>query len=324
MKTPQALVPADSICRLDFKVSHLFLECAKTVCTAAQKSLQQPHAIVMNKLNLIKERQTESPQPSLWNTELGDARLLASWFKIPTITDFIRHDILLGKSGDLPLFPGISRIKADGEVVVAHCTVGMLARLFIFDTHAHHTILDTDVGPGTCLINKAAYEANCPDHFDRDGSASAQGQVNTECLERLASLEPFNLAPPRRVSISEIMKLCDHPCLRALTPTDKLATLTALTARTVFDVFKSNYRHVIKPETIWLSGGGANNLTLLDFLTTYFAPLPVRRIDDAGVPAELFIPLALGLSVDAFYVGGFRPKAGSVPESGEMGTWVSF
>jgi anhydro-N-acetylmuramic acid kinase len=324
MKAPQALIPADTVCRLDFRISHLFLECAKTVCAAAQKSLQQPHAIVMNKLNLVKEQQKESPQPSFWNIDLGDARLLSSWFKIPAITDFVRHDILRGQTGNLPLFPGVSMIKGENDVVVAHCTVGMLAHFFMYDTHAHHTILDTDVGPGTCLINKAAYEANCPDHFDRDGSASAQGKVCSECLELLASQQPFGSGPPRRVTLSEIMKLYDHPCLLALSPVDKLATLTALTARGIFDVYKSNYRHVVKPETIWLSGGGANNLTLQDFLTTYFAPLPVRRIDETGVPAELFVPLALGLSVDAYYAGDYRPKAGEASENGEIGTWVVF
>jgi anhydro-N-acetylmuramic acid kinase len=322
MREPQAMLPANTISQLDLKISHLFLECAKTVCAGAQKSLQQPHAIVMNKLNLVKEPQKDALQPSFLNIELGDAHLLSSWFKIPTITDFISHNIHLGKPGDLPLFPGVSMIKGDSDVIVAHCTIGTLAHLFIYDTHAHHTILDTDIGPGTSLINKAASEADCPDHFDRDGSASAQGKVHTGCLELLASQKEFSPVIPRQVSPSEIMKLYDHPCLESLTPIDKLATLTALTARTVFDVYKNTYRHVVKPETIWLSGGGANNLTLLDFLTTYFAPIPVKRIDEAGVPVELFIPLALGLSVDAFYMGDSRVKSGNTADSQEIGTWV--
>jgi anhydro-N-acetylmuramic acid kinase len=323
MKKPQTMLSVDTICRLDFKISQLFLECAKTVCAAAQKSLQQPHAIVLNKLNLLKEPQLNDLQSSsYWNIEIGDARLLSSWFKTPAITDFVRNSIILGNKGDLPLFPGISRIKADNEVIIAHCTIGMLAHLFIFDTHANHIIIDTDIGPGTCLINKGASESNCPDRFDRDGSESAQGKVDTGCLEILASQEVFCQASPRQVSLSELMKLYDHPCLKALAPRDKLATFTALTARATFDVYKSNYRHVVKPETIWVSGGGANNLTLLDFLTTYFAPIPVKRIDDVGVTAELFVPLALGLTVDAYCMGDSILKSGNIPEFEGIGTWV--
>ena len=320
MQNPQSMLSVNTICYLDFTISHLFHECAKTVCAATQQSIQQPHAIVMNKLSLLKEPQKEGA--TFWNIELGDAQLLASKFKIPVITDFIRNSILGGNKGDLPLFPGISKISADKEVVVAHCTIGMLAHLFIFDTHAHHIILDTDTGPGTCLINKAAGEANCQDRFDRDGSASAQGKVDAGSLEILASQEWFCAPTPRQASLSDIMKLYDHSAMAFLAPRDKLTTLTALTARTVFDVYKREYKHVVTPETIWVSGGGANNLTLLDFLTTYFAPLPVKRIDDVGVPGEHFIPLALGLTVDAFCMDDVRLKAGNNPEIEGIGTWV--
>ncbi len=314
------MLAADTLCSLDFKVSHLFLECAKTLCATVQKSLKQPHAIVMNKLSLFKEMQKHDS--SCWNIELGDARMLSSWFKIPAITDFVRNSILGGKSGELPLFPGISKIIADKEPIIAHLTIGMLANLFIYDTHARHTIIDTDTGPGTCLINGAAHEAKCPDCFDRDGSASARGKVHAECLEILASQACLSAPAPRRIPVSEIMQLNDHPCLAPLSHLDKLATLTALTARAAFDIYKRDFRHVESPGTIWISGGGANNLTLLDFLSTYFAPLKIRRVDEMGVPAELFVPLALGLTIDAFCSGEVRLKSGKNPDFEGIGTWL--
>jgi 1,6-anhydro-N-acetylmuramate kinase len=80
---------------------------------------------------------------------------------------------------------------------------------------------------------------------------------------------------------------------------------------------------VENPGTIWVSGGGANNLTLLDFLSTYFAPLPVRRIDEMGVPAEFFVPLALGLTVDAFCTGEVRQKSGNNSDFDGIGTWLA-
>jgi anhydro-N-acetylmuramic acid kinase len=319
--TPQAPLHVESVCSLDYKLSHLFLECAKTVCSAAQKSLQQPHVIVMNKLNLMKDPQKDGDQTFLWNLELGDARLLCAWFKIPVITDFVRNSILDGKQGDLPLFPGISRILAD-EAIVAHCTIGMLTHLFMFDTHAKHVILDTDTGPGTCLINKAASDAKSPDRFDRDGSVSGLGKVDAGSLEVLASQEVLRGPVPLQASVSTMMKLYDHLCLELLTPLDKLATLTALTARTAFDVYKREYQHVVNPETIWVSGGGANNLTLLEFMSTYFSPVKVKRVDEAGVPSEVFIPLALGLTIDAFCRGEFRQKSKNTGEIERIGTWV--
>ncbi len=320
--SPQSPLTLDTIGRLDHALSHLFLECAKTVCAAAQNSLQQPQAIVLNKIGIWKEARNES-QARYWNMELGDAQLLSSYFKTPVVTDFARHGILGGGPGDLPLFPGICAIHVDKGGIAAHLTIGMISRLFIFDTHARHPVIDSDIGPGTCLINRAAREALCPDGFDRDGSFAAHGKVDARCLETLATQEWFNTPLPRQATVQNMTKLYDCPCLGRLAPGDKLTTLTALTARAAFDLYKKEYRHVIAPETMWISGGGANNLTLFEFLKTYFAPVTVQRIDDIGIPAEMFVPLALGLTVDASIMGKGGPwKSGSAPEIEGIGTWV--
>jgi anhydro-N-acetylmuramic acid kinase len=323
MLGPATSLTLETLGWLDHAVSHLFLECAKTVCASAQKSLQQPQIVVLNKLELWKEVRVENVQARHWNIELGDAQLIASHFKTPVVTDFVRHDILGGGSGNLPLFPGMHTIAAGKEGIAAHCTIGTVSHLFIFDSQARHTIIDADIGPGTGLINKAAKDAQCAEGFDRDGSFAAQGKVNAHCLETLASHPWFADPKPRQLRLAELFPLGDHPCLASLSPLDKLATLTALTARTIFDFFKKEYQHVVVPETIWISGGGANNVTLFDFLTTYFAPLRLRRVDDIGIPAEMFIPMAMGFSVDAFIMGRGGPwKSGNTPEIDGIGTWV--
>ena len=323
MIDPQTPLMLETICRLDHKISHLFLECARAVCANTQKSLQQPSVIILNKLNLWKAAVHENTQAHCWDLELGDAQLLSSAFKTPVVTDFVRHSILAGNQGDLPLFPGICKITQDKQEIAAHLTIGQLAHFFIYDIHAAHMILDTDIGPGTCLINRAAKEALCPDGFDRDGLFAAQGKVDTHCLEGLALEEWFMTPSPKQAHINELMKLYNHSCSAHLTGFDKLATLTALTARSAFDLFKREYRHVIAPEIIWVSGGGANNLTIMEFLKTYFSPIPLKRTDEIGIPAELFIPLALGLTVDSFCMGQAGTwKSGNNPEIEGIGTWA--
>jgi anhydro-N-acetylmuramic acid kinase len=323
MLNPQTPVDLTEIGRLDHGVSHLFLECAKTVCAGAQKSLQAPHVIVLNKLGIRKELLSQTMQARYWNIELGDAQLLASCFKAPVVTDFIRHDILGGGPGDLPLGAGMRALAIDKEGIAAHLTVGTVSHLFIFDSHAQHIVIDADIGPGTGLMNKAAKDAACAEGFDRDGSFAAQGRVDPRCLETLATHPLFSIHQPGRLSAMELLPLADHPCLASLSPPDKLATLTALTARTVFDFYKKEYAHVVAPQTLWISGGGANNQTLFDFLTTYFAPLQLRRIDDIGIPAEMFVPMVMGCAVDAFISGRGGPwKAGNNPEIEGIGTWV--
>jgi len=317
-----ACITVETLGRLDQAVSLLFLECAKTVCSTAQKSLQQPHAIVLNKPEMWKGAPIDPGQLRNWNLEIGNSWLLASYFKTPVISDFLFHDILGGGWGELPLFPGMCDILTDEEGIAAHLTIGMLSRFFIFDKTARHSIFDTDIGPGTILINAAAKNAQSAEGFDRDGSLSARGKVDGPCLELLASHPDFSAPAPRRFPHAQLYKLADTPCLERLSPLDRLATLTALTARTIFDFYKNEYKHVIAPQTLWVSGGGANNVTLFEFLKTYFAPLKLRRIDEIGIPGEMFVPLALGLSVDACIMGRSGPwKSGSASELPSIGTW---
>jgi 1,6-anhydro-N-acetylmuramate kinase len=319
---PQTAVTIEFLGRLDRAVSNLFLECAKTVCMSAQKSLRQPHAIILNKLELWKESREKLSQ-SNWNLELGDARLLSSHFNAPVATDFARNGILAGGSGDLPLFRGICGMYVDDEGIAAHITIGQLSRLFIYDARAKHTIFDTDAGPGTCLINMAANESGCPEGFDRDGSFSSKGKVFADCLETLASQPIFSAHQPKHLRVSDLTEIFHHPCLSELTPHDKAATLTALTARTIFDIYKNEYHHVVSPRTIWISGGGANNLTLFEFLKTYFAPTELKRIDDIGIPAEMFVPMALGLTINADIIdNGGSEKLENNNEIKGTATWV--
>lgn len=308
---------------LDQKMSHLFLDCAKTALAHAHKSLRQPHIIVMNKFSLWKGLTGENYQMRYWDIELGDAQLLASTFKIPVITDFGRHAALGGLPPELPLFPGNVKVSKHTEPISIYLNIGLTSHLTVVDNQAMLTVLDGDVGPGTCLINMAAKEAGCQDAFDRDGSYAAKGKVDTNALEILSSQQWFLEPSPKQAFIQDFLPLYSHESVQRLAPFDKIATLTALTARTVFEFFKREYRHVIAPEMVWISGGGANNLTLLEYLSTYFEPIKIKSVEESGIPSALRIPLALGLTVHEYLIGHPGPwKAGNSPEIDGIGKWV--
>jgi anhydro-N-acetylmuramic acid kinase len=204
-----------------------------------------------------------------------------------------------------------------------YLNIGLISHLTIIDNPAMHTVLDSDVGPGTFLVNMAARDAGCENGFDRDGSNAAKGKVDNTCVEVLSSLAWFARPSPKHAFFQDFIGCYGLPVVTALSPFDKIATLTALTARTAFEFFKREYRHALAPEVVRVSGGGANNLTLLDYLGTYFDPLPVKSIEESGIPAALHIPLALGLTVHEFILNHPGPfKAGSAPEIDGIGRWV--
>jgi anhydro-N-acetylmuramic acid kinase len=320
---PSAAIGLDKLAWLDQKLSYLFLECARTALSHAHKSIRQPHCVVMNSCTLFRGPVGEGQQARAWNVALGDAQLLASALNVPVISGFGRHGVLGGTTGGLPLFPGNAKIAKHTEPVSLYLNIGLITHLAVVDNQAMSSVIDSDIGPGTCLINLAARQAGCQDGFDRDGSSAAKGTVDSACIGTLLSQELFKRPAPKQAFPQDFTALYSHPQVAALAPLDKIATLTALTARAAFEFFKREYRHVLPAEVIWVSGGGANNLTLLDYLTTYFEPVKVKSVEESGIPAALRIPLALGLTVHEYLAGHPGPwKNGTNPEINGIGWWA--
>lgn len=321
--TPHATIALEQLAWLDQKMSGMFLDCGRNCLAHAHKSVRHPHVIVMNKCRIYNGPVADGGQIKQWDISLGDPQLIASSFQTPVITDFSRHSVLGGGIGQVPQFPGNVKIAKNVEQVSIYLNIGLISHMTIVDNQAMHTILDSDVGPGTCLINLAARDAGWEDHFDRDGSYAAKGSVDNSCVETLAALEWFGRPSPRQAFFQDFAGIYEHPCVKALAPFDKIATLTALTARTAFEFFKREYRHALSPDVVRVSGGGANNLTLLEYLGAYFDPLAVKSVEETGVPAALHVPLALGLTVHEYILGHPGPwKAGASPEIEGVGRWV--
>jgi len=308
---------------LDYKITTLFLESARNALAQTPKSNANPHYIVLNKPTLWKGGTGENLQQSSWNLTLGDELLVAKSLGLPALTDFIRHNILAGGPGVLPTFPGslIAAKQTDG--ISLFVNIGLVSRMTVIDKNSSALLFESDTGPGTVIIDKCAKEANCPEGFDRDGKLTAQGTASAECLEALSKDAWLTKAAPKQASPEIFIHLLRHPCLEPLSPVDRLATITALTAKSIYDFYRREYREAAPPQALWVSGGGINNLALLDFLTTSFDPIPVRSVEELNIPADMKIPLTLGLTADAFIAGKKVPwESGRNPKIEPLARWV--
>lgn len=308
---------------LEYKVTMLFVECARTALAQAPKSIGAPQLAVLNKPNLWKGPTGENLQQSSWNLSIGDEQFVASSLKLPVLTDFIRHNILSGGPGILPTFPGSLAIAGGTTGIGVFANIGLVSRITIIDKSASALLLESDSGPGTVLIDKCAKTADSPDGFDRDGKLSSQGNVSAECVEELAQ-DPWLLKPaPKQASPEIFTPILQHPCLSGLSLLDRVATITALTAKSIYDFYRREYTSNLAPEALWVSGGGSNNLSLMEFLSAYFDPVPVRSVEELNVPPDMRIPLALGLTVNSFLSGHTVPwETGNHPHMEPLARWV--
>ncbi|MBN1129047.1 MAG: anhydro-N-acetylmuramic acid kinase [Chitinispirillaceae bacterium] len=286
---------------LESRVTLLIAECAKTVMAQVPRGLKKKHLVVLNELSLFRGPTGETGQFTNWNTRIGDPQYLATVMNAPVLSDLSRHHLLAGGNGAAPTIAGDLVMARRLSGIVAFLNIGLVSRLTVVNPRSpQRCIIDSDTGPGMCLINRTAREIGCPNGFDRDGSQAAKGTVNAATLDLLATSPWFLKDGPKEAAADQFDSLLQKAAPGTLAPADQLATITALTARTVYDFFQRAWREPEAPGMMVVSGGGANNLALTNYLSAYFPHIPVTSCEKLAIPPEMRVPLAIGLSADAF------------------------
>ncbi|MBN2036523.1 MAG: anhydro-N-acetylmuramic acid kinase [Chitinispirillaceae bacterium] len=306
---------------LDCKLTQLYGECAKTVLSQVPRGLKKPHLVVLDRLCLYRGATGEQEKIPQWNMSAGDPQYLAMTTNAPVVSDFSRYHLFAGGSGEVPTVAGDLLIAQQMGGMIAFLNIGLIAHLTVVDTRSpQRCVMDSDTGPGMCLINHCARLINCPDGFDRDGSQAAVGSIDAACLDALATSPWFLKEGPKDASPEFFDHLLQKPDLQALAPRDRLATITALTARSAYDFLRRSCPEASLLDKVIISGGGANNNALLGYCATYFGHTPVVSCEQLGIPVEMRVPLAIGLSVDSLLMGQASVwEDGKMPEPGLLG-----
>jgi anhydro-N-acetylmuramic acid kinase len=313
----------EDISLLDYKITQFCLEAIKTVIAPLPTAQKKPHYIVFNKPQIWRGPISENSPHAFWDFSSGDAQLISSTVNVPVISDFIRNNILAGGPGVLPLNPGNQHIASRKKGKVILINIGMITHITIVNTESNQILADTDIGPGTVLLNQIVSNINSAESFDRDGTMASQGKVDSQCLDELTRFDWFDSPSPKFASPEQFSELLKNPALAPLSPQDRIATITALTARIIYDFCKKEPIFQEKDLLIYLSGGGAHNQTLIEFLKTYFDPVAVNTIEELGIPVDMYTPLAFGLTVDAFVTGNNGPwQTGNTPTVSSIGRWI--
>ncbi|MBN1761409.1 MAG: anhydro-N-acetylmuramic acid kinase [Chitinispirillaceae bacterium] len=319
-------VSSADLALLDYRMSLLYTESARTTLAKLPTALKKPHCAILNKVCLWKGPTGEDQQQTYWDLPIGDAQHLAGSLGIPVLTDLIRHRCIAGGKAALPDTIGNIRLAAAVGGTVLFINIGLVARMTVVDTRKSEILIDSDTGPGTCCINSVMQRITAgtdSEKIDRDGTLAAQGTVNGECLQRLSDFPWFSKPAPKQAAPELFEELAADERLATLSDADRLATITALTARSIYNFYRTESRFSTDDQTVLLSGGGSNNQTLTRYIATYFDSIPVKNVERYGIPADMRIPLALGLTVNTYIGGTPIPwETGSNPTVQPMGKWV--
>ncbi len=210
-----------------------------------------------------------------WQT--GEGAVIAARVGVPVVSDFRPADMAAGGKG-APLVPFLDyllyRDRQVGRIVQNIGGIANLTAIPAGGTAKQVTAFDT--GPGNMVID-AVTDRLFGQPYDRDGRIAAAGAVIEPVVSEALRLPFFRRQPPKTGGREEFgREFALHfvkRCGRA-GKADVVATATALTASSIADALRrfvlprrGHFRELI------VSGGGANNPTLLAMLANELRPL---------------------------------------------------
>lgn len=211
--------------------------------------------------------------------QLGQPAWIAERTGLPVVSDLRPRDIAAGGQG-APLVALFDLLWLAGRAGrAAALNIGGIANATVTGTPA----VAFDTGPGNALIDAAVAAAtDGAELFDRDGRRAARGAVDEALLKALLA-EPYYRAAAPKTTGKELFNsaylarvLRDH----RLSGDDIVATVTALTARTIADALAP-----FAPDEVIVSGGGTLNPTLLAMLRAQLGSTALRTSDELGLPS---------------------------------------
>jgi anhydro-N-acetylmuramic acid kinase len=245
-----------------------------------------------------------------WQT--GEGAVIAARLGVPVVSDFRPADMAAGGQG-APLVPFLDyALYRDSHIGRIAQNIGGIANLTAIPPNAKpDQVMAFDTGPGNMLMD-AVTEKLFGQRYDRNGQIAASGRVLDDVVAHSMKAPFFRLAPPKTAGREEFgcayakdfLRRCGRAGKR-----DVVATATGLTARSIADAVR---RFVLRKrarfQEMIVSGGGANNPTLMAMLRSEIAPLGIvlRFSDEFGVPTEA--KEAVAFAVMAFEAWHRRPS----------------
>jgi anhydro-N-acetylmuramic acid kinase len=276
----------DELCRLNVEIGEVFAQAALRIVETAGFAPGDVDLIASHGQTVWHEVLSDGSVHS--TLQLGEAAVLAERTGITTINDLRSSDIAAGGQG-APLAGYVDwlllRHASKGRAVQNLGGIGNVTFLPPLTDDASDPIA-FDTGPSNALIDDVLRLATDGlQTFDADGALAREGTIDAEWLEELLAHPYYERRPPKttgRELFGSAMaaELLDDGKTRGLSLADIVATLTALTARSIADAYRRFAP--FRVDEVILGGGGRHNAALVDMLRALLAPAEVLTQEDIG------------------------------------------
>lgn len=313
---PPAPTTMDEVCRLDTEIGQAFAAVAQRaqgeLCDGAADLVVSHGQTVFHWVEDGRVRGT---------LQIGQPAWIAEATGLPVVADVRSRDVAAGGQG-APLVSAFDVLWLRGRPgTPVALNLGGIANITVAAPDRDPVAFD--IGPANALIDAAmGHITEGARSFDEGGAVAARGTVSVELLDILLD-EPYYSLPAPKSTGKELFhlpylleRLAGFECLA---DEDLIATLTALTARTVAVAVRD-----AEGTELIAAGGGTRNATLMTMLSAELAGVPVHASDDLGVPAEAKEAYAFALLgfLAAHGIPGTVPSCTGARHSSVLGTIV--
>jgi anhydro-N-acetylmuramic acid kinase len=220
-----------------------------------------------------------------FSTQLGSPAVIAERTGIDTVSDFRSRDMAAGGEG-APLVPAFHRAAfsahGTGRVVVNIGGIANITRLPAGDD----AVTGFDTGPGNTLLD-AWVRQHRGEAYDAGGRWARGGTPSQALLDRFMADPYFTRRPPKSTGREDFNPRWLQSMLgghtESLSAQDVQATLLQLTARSIAEAID---RECVGAREVYVCGGGARNVALLEALQGRMEGMAVDTTDALGIAAE--------------------------------------
>ncbi len=274
------------LCSLNYELAVAYSKCVFEFCDQFAIELKDIDFIACHGQTIyhISEDQQSFIQSSL---QLGDGSVLANLTNTTVISNFRAADIAVGGQG-APLVPYADYLLfRDQHKTRLLQNIGGISNVTCISKNADiKDVFAFDNGPGNMMIDyamKVLY--NSP--FDKEGAIAATGMLIQSMYDEILQHNYFKKLPPKSTGRETFGIDYTSSLLKKYKGFAKEDIITTLTHITAFTIAESYRRFIsINIDEIIISGGGANNRTLLNLIQEYVKDVPVVTLESHGYSSD--------------------------------------
>jgi anhydro-N-acetylmuramic acid kinase len=223
--------------------------------------------------------------------QVGDGDHIAVKTGILTISDFRQKHIAKGGEGaPLAVYGDYLLFSRKGEDRIMLNLGGIGNFTYLPGTGDPSKVFVTDTGPANTLLDQAVRRYRHDLSYDKDSGLANRGKYHPELLKALMEDSFFKLPFPKTIgpevfNMDYVAKAQLASGTEDLSLEDLLATLTRFSAETIAIAIKKVIKNK-KSFRLFLSGGGAHNPLMIQWVNELLPAVRFNKMDDLGISGD--------------------------------------